>query len=101
MSGVLFFYILNQYLKCFDCKSNLLLIITISSMSVNPCCLSISAPYAKWRYFVSGKKQKREAKKGTGMGLQRIFSVLQGRTVDLRAGLKFPSPGGEGLEPDR
>ena len=65
-------------------------------MSVKPCCLSISAPDAKWRYFVSGKEQKREAKKGTGRRLQRIYSVLQGRTADLRAGLKFPSPGGEG-----
>lgn len=76
--------------------SNLLLMTTISSMSVNPCCLSISAPYAKWRYSGSAKGEKRGAKKGTGKGLQRIHAVLQGRTTDLRAGLKFPSPGGEG-----
>lgn len=65
-------------------------------MRVNPCCLFISAPYVKWRYSVSAKGQKRGAKKGTGERFQRIYAALQGRTADLRAGLKFPSPGGEG-----
>ena len=91
------FFSAQNYSNLFQyINSNSLFIITISSIRVNPCCLFISAPYVKWRYSVSAKGQKRGAKKGTGKRVQRINAVLQERTADLRAGLKFPSPGGEG-----
>jgi hypothetical protein len=64
---------------------------TISSMSVNPCCLSISAPYAKWRYFVSGKEQKREAKREREGGFREFIQCCrEEQRICERA--EIPSP---------
>jgi hypothetical protein len=69
---------------------------TISSMSVKPCCLSISAPYAKWRYFVSEKEQKREAKKGNGKeASENLFSVA-GKNSGSGSGAEIPLSGWRG-----
>jgi hypothetical protein len=81
--------------SAFNYYSNLLLITTISSMSVNPCCLFISAPYAKWRYFVS-EKGRNERQKGNGKeASENLFSVA-GKNSGSASGAEIPPLGGEG-----
>jgi hypothetical protein len=46
-------------------------------MRVKPCCLFISAPYAKWRYFVSGKEEKREAKREREGGFREFIQCCR------------------------